>query len=105
MTPLIVLVVGGVVTLVFKSSFTLLGDSVRLPATIEAASSYVAPAMMAALAARSLAANVDGLAGPLSLPAGFVAVAVAALTRSLVWTVVAGTGAFIAADAIVAAAA
>jgi branched-subunit amino acid transport protein len=98
-TVWLALVLGGLLTLAFKASFTLLGDSVRLPATVEAASAYVAPAMMAALAARAFTSNVQGPAGVVAIPAGAVAVLVATRTRSLAWTVAVGVLAYIAIDA------
>jgi branched-subunit amino acid transport protein len=93
---LLVLLFGGVVTLAFKGSFTLVGDRIRLPRVIDEASAYVAPAMIAALMARSFASQAGGPAGLVALPAGAVALLVASRTKSVGWTMGSGIGAYVA---------
>jgi branched-subunit amino acid transport protein len=80
-----------VVTYASKVSVIALGERVRIPVVVDRASAFTAPAVMTALAARSLVHLRPGEAAGLPLALGLVAGALAAArTRSVPWTV--GTG-------------
>lgn len=74
-----------------KASMIALGDRVRIPAIVDRATTFTAPALMAALAARALAGTTTtpGAGAPVIVGA-VVGVAVAAWTRSIPWTVGSG---------------
>jgi branched-subunit amino acid transport protein len=74
-----------------KVSVIALGDRVRIPDILDRAGAFTAPAVMTALAARSLVHLRSGGGAGLPLVLGLTAGAlVAARTRSVPWTV--GTG-------------
>jgi branched-subunit amino acid transport protein len=74
-----------------KVSLIALGDRVRIPDAVDRASAFTAPAVMTALAVRSLMQLRHGEGAALPLVLGVVAGALAAArTRSIPWTV--GTG-------------
>ncbi|WP_277208166.1 AzlD domain-containing protein [Isoptericola croceus] len=80
MTPFVVIVLAGLGSYLFRISMVLLAERMRLPERLERASSFVAPAAFAALAATSIAAASMGADVAAAVPPlGASAVAVAAV--------------------------
>jgi branched-subunit amino acid transport protein len=79
----LVIVAAGLGSYLFRISMVVLADRVTMPAQLERASSFVAPAAFAALAAGGIAANTAGvdLAGWIA-PLAAVVVAVVAVHRT-----------------------
>ena len=94
----------GAGTFAFRFSFVYLFEHVdEVPALVERALRYVAPAVLAALVAPSLLL-VDGsiaVVGNERLLAGLVGAAVAWRTESIIWTMVAGVGALMVVQQVV----
>ncbi|MGI8822527.1 MAG: AzlD domain-containing protein [Acidimicrobiia bacterium] len=91
--PIIVII--GVGTFLFRISFIAVFAKRDVPAWLGPPLRYVAPAVMAALVTPGVIAPdgaIDLTTGNPRFFAGLVALVVAVVTRSVVWTVVAGLG-------------
>ncbi|MBA2336165.1 MAG: AzlD domain-containing protein [Acidimicrobiia bacterium] len=95
MSPWLIIVIIGAGTFLFRISFIALFANRDLPPWLAPPLRYVAPAVMAALVAPGVLAPegiIDLSTGNPRFFAGLVAAIVAVVTRSVVWTVVAGLG-------------
>ena len=95
MSPWLIIVIIGIGTYLFRISFIAIWANREVPAWLEAPLRYVAPAVMAALVAPGILAPegvIDVTTGNPRFFAGLAATIVAVVTRSVVWTVVAGLG-------------
>jgi branched-subunit amino acid transport protein len=83
MSVWLVIVAAGLGSYLFRISMVVLADRVTMPAQLERASTFVAPAAFAALAAGGIAANTAGadIAGWIA-PLAAVVVAVVAVHRT-----------------------
>jgi branched-subunit amino acid transport protein len=79
----LVIVAAGLGSYLFRISMVVLADRVTMPAQLERASSFVAPAAFAALAAGGIAANTAGVdLAAWAAPLAAVVVAVVAVRRT-----------------------
>jgi branched-subunit amino acid transport protein len=83
MNAWLVIVAAGLGSYLFRLSMVVLADRVTMPALLERASTFVAPAAFAALAAGGIAANTAGVdAAGWTAPLAAVVVAVIAVRRT-----------------------
>ena len=93
MSAWIALLLAGLLTWAAKAAPSTVGDRLRVPPVMERASSFVAPAVLGALAARGVVGQVAGSGGIPALLGAVVAVPVAVRFRSIGATVAAGAAA------------
>ncbi len=96
MNPWLLIAIIGIGTYLMRLSFVALFGRQGAPAALEAPLRYVAPAVLAALVAPAVVAPggvFDVGTGNPRVLAMLVAIAVAAKTKSVIWTIAAGMGA------------
>ena len=94
MTALLVVVVSGAVIFGLRSSLVIVFGQRTVPAGVRRASSYVLPAMMAALAAGALVPAKGGLPDPALVIVAVVGVLASLRFRSIAWPFLAGLAAY-----------
>jgi branched-subunit amino acid transport protein len=101
MTAWIALIVASILTLALRAGPSLLGNGVAVPACLQRANRFVAPALMGALASRGVATQAAVTGGfPVIAPVAVAAV-IALRTRSMTATLAASTAAHLVALAII----
>lgn len=100
MSAWIALVVASILTLALRAGPSLLGNGVAVPATLERANRFAAPAVMGALASRGAATQAAATGDLTVVAAVAVAVVISVRTRSMTATLAAGTAAHLVALAI-----
>src|SRR5215218_1910802 len=100
MTAWITLIVASVLTLGLRAGPSLVRSDVTLPRVLQRANRFAAPALMGALASRSVVAQAAAGGEVQVVAAIAVAVPFALRTRSMACTVAAGTAAFVLAAAL-----
>jgi branched-subunit amino acid transport protein len=100
MTAWIALVVASILTLALRAGPSLISNGVAVPAALQRANRLAAPALMGALASRSVATHAAANGGIQALMAVAVAIPIALRTRSMAITIVAGCAAYLLAAAI-----
>ena len=100
MSAWITLVAASIVTVALSAGPSLIGKRADLPAVLQHANRFAAPALMGALAGRSLANQASTTGVMPILAAVAAAVPVALRTRSLSLPVIAGAAVFMVAAAI-----
>ena len=100
MSAWITLIAASIVTVALSAGPSLIGKRADLPAVLQHANRFAAPALMGALAGRSLANQASTTGVMPMLAAVAAAVPVALRTRSLSWPVVAGAAMFMIVAAI-----
>ena len=100
MSAWIALVVASSLTLALRAGPALLGHGVRVPAPLQRANRFAAPALMGALASRGAASQAAATGGLPIVAALVVAVVIAGRTRSMTATLTAGIVAHLVALAI-----
>ena len=100
MSVWIALVVASILTLALRAGPSLLGNGVVVPASLRRANRFAGPALMGALASRSVATQVAVTGGfPIVAPVA-VALVIALRTRSMTATLASGVAAHLVAMAI-----
>jgi branched-subunit amino acid transport protein len=93
MSAWIALIVASLLTLGLRAGPSLLGGGVAVPAALRRANRFAAPALMGALASRSVAAQAAATGGLAVVLPVAIAAAIAVRTRSMLATIVGGTAA------------
>jgi branched-subunit amino acid transport protein len=101
MTVWIALVVASLLTLALRAGPSLINNGIAVPAALQRANRFAAPALMGALATRSVASQAAATGGIPVLAAVVLAVPIALRTRSIAVTVAAGTTAYLVAAAAI----
>jgi branched-subunit amino acid transport protein len=95
MSTWLAIVCVGLITFLLRASFIVFADPQRFPRFFRHALAFVPPAVLAAIVAPGILLNqgrFDPSAGNLRWLAGLVAIAVAAVTRSVMASIVSGMG-------------
>ena len=101
MTAWITLVVASILTLALRAGPSFISKGVVVPVALQRANRFAAPALMGALASRSVATQVASTGGVPALAAVALAVPIALRTRSMAVTVITGAAAYLLAAAII----
>jgi branched-subunit amino acid transport protein len=101
MTAWIALVVASILTLALRAGPSFISKGVVVPVALQRANRFAAPALMGALASRSVATQVAATGSVPALAAVALAVPIALRTRSMAVTVITGTAAYLLAAAII----
>jgi branched-subunit amino acid transport protein len=99
MTAWITLMVASVLTLALRAGPSLVGSSVALPGSLQRANRFAGPALMGALASRSVAGQA-AVGGPAVLVAVAVAAPIAYRTHSLAVTAPVGVATYLLSSAM-----
>jgi branched-subunit amino acid transport protein len=94
MSAWITLIAASALTLALRAGPSLIGGRVKLPAFVQHANRFATPALMGALASRSVASQASTANVLPVLAAVGAAVPVALRTRSMSWPIVAGVAVF-----------
>ena len=100
MSAWITLLVASALTLALRAGPSLIGGRAKLPAFVQHANRFAAPALMGALASRSIATQMSTPDVLPVLAAVAAAAPVALRTRSIAWPIVAGVAGFMIAAAL-----
>jgi len=100
MSAWITLIAASILTVALSAGPSLIGNRVKLPAALQHANRFAAPALMGALASRSIVHQASTTDVVPVLAAVAAAVPVALRTRSMSWPILAGAAAFVVATAI-----
>ena len=100
MTVWITLVVASALTLALRAGPSLISSGGALPESVQRANRFAGPALMGALASRSVAGQIAAGGGPAALVAVAIAVPVAVRTRSLAVTVTVGVTTYLLSSAV-----
>jgi len=95
MTAWITLIAASALTLAFRAGPSLIGSRAKLPAFVQHANRFASPALMGALASRTIASQASTTDVLPVLAAVAAAVPIAFRTRSMTWPIVAGVAAFL----------
>jgi branched-subunit amino acid transport protein len=100
MTAWIALLVASILTLALSAGPSLLNRGVAVPAVLQHANRFVPPALLGALAGRSVATQAAATGGIPTLAAVALAVPIALRTRSMAVTITVGSAAYLLAGAV-----
>ena len=101
MTAWIALLVASILTLALSAGPSLLNKDVAVPAVLQHANRFAPPALLGALASRSVVAQATATGGIPALAGVALAVPIALRTRSMALTITAGSAAYLLAGAVI----